>query len=229
MKIKVIILASLMALGAIASNAGPTRTLTEIQMLVDEGGFKHYPGLVTQNHKPRYPYVLGANLSVGSVAPKVTNAADLLAAAKKKQVVKVSGPTTFCYPVYKEMAKQNGVSCDAMMDHLDLHWDGEFTPETGVMSVVQSIIPTIEVHVTAHVGTSTSSSKPVVVVPVAPAEDNNNYHNDDAVDAFQDNESKGVEAATEAFHEANAEKFDITVDEAQKNFLNDFIECGTDC
>ena len=37
MKIKVIILASLMALGAIASNAGPTRTLTEIQALVDDG------------------------------------------------------------------------------------------------------------------------------------------------------------------------------------------------
>ena len=139
----------MVALTATLSSSAPQRTLSEIQKIVDEGGFKHYPGLVTKHRVPKAPYVLGANLSVGSVAPVVTDPDRLLRSAHKKQVVKVSGPTSFCYPIYEELARQNGVSCDIFMDHIEVRWDNDkndgrvFSPEIDVMSVVEAVLPAV--------------------------------------------------------------------------------------
>ena len=151
MKTKVITTLVLIAGLATGSSAGitfpgkhPLKSLSDIQMLVDDGGYLHYAGTKTETHTPQYPWVLGESIKSGKVAPRVIDPRALLQAAKKEQVVKVSGPISYCYPIYEELADQNKIGCEDLIEHLTLSWEEEgFVPETQVDVIVQMIVPTV--------------------------------------------------------------------------------------
>ena len=160
MKIKAALVVALVMTSATLSSSGPHKTLAEIQEIVDNGGYKNYPGIVRKYSTPQYPYVLGKHLEVGTVTPRVFNPQALLTAAKMKQEVRVSHARNtmadYCYPIYEELAAQNGVSCTYFMVHIEDHWDNDkndgkvFSAISDVMEVVKAVAEPVAREMTAQ-------------------------------------------------------------------------------
>ena len=143
--IKTVLLATALATSGLAAQASPLKSLSEIQSIVDMGGYEHYAGTKRVNFTPKTPWLLGDEIKVGMVAPRVMNINKLLLAASKEQVVRVAGPSDFCYPVYQEIADQNKVSCDMLMGHLELSMDN-FTAGSDVNTLVAMITPALKLN-----------------------------------------------------------------------------------
>ena len=101
-------------------------SLKEIVEGRKNGKFEYYPGVVRVNSfgakvLPGFPYILTSQFKKDAVLPEVKDIQALLRAAKKKQVVKVASTDTskfqIQFPVFKEIAKQNGISYDELMAH----------------------------------------------------------------------------------------------------------------
>ena len=165
---KAILLAGAVALSGAAVQSAPLKSLSEIQSIVDMGGYSQYAGTKRVNFTPKTPWLLGEAIAVGRVAPRVLNVNKLLLAASKEQVVRVAGPSDFCYPVYAELAEQNKVSCASLMGHLEVSMDN-FTAATDVQMVVDSITPALEAEQVRLAKESNREPGPdSVAEPVAP-------------------------------------------------------------
>ena len=90
--------------------------------------YQNYAGVVRDGPfgkiTPSSGYLFKDDLKIGSVLPSIVDAVDLLAAAKKEQKVLIAGDVwNVCVPVLAEIARQNQVSCNYLINHLNINWD----------------------------------------------------------------------------------------------------------
>ena len=96
----------------------PEHSLMDVQSYIDSGKWVHYPGVARLN--AAQGYLFNDELEHGTALPKVANPRALLEALKRDQVVLVASldSVAICFPIFQEIAKQNGVACDTLMRHL---------------------------------------------------------------------------------------------------------------
>ena len=96
-------------------------SLKEIQEGYNSGEkYQRYPGVRRENSCPSSGYLFCDNVKVGTVLPRIVDVSDLYRAAKKKQEVRpVAGLGVRVYfPVIEEIARQNQVSYEWLVEHL---------------------------------------------------------------------------------------------------------------
>ena len=117
------------AFAGIVTNGGqPLLSITDIQTKIDSGEFYNYPGVirVTEGGLRIGPtkgsgYIFADKFKPGMALPQVNDIAKLLKAIDKKDEVTLVASNEFilpCNPVFKELGRQNGVSCGEFMEHI---------------------------------------------------------------------------------------------------------------
>ena len=84
-------------------------------------------------------YLFEDKLVLGTALPRVSDGRALLLAARMDQVVQVAGPWSFEYPVLVEIARQNRVSTEWLIDYLNANWIGESNPQVALTAAVAEI------------------------------------------------------------------------------------------
>ena len=142
------ILITLMLMTPVAANAGfwdflKEPSLKDKQLSVDAGVGNYEVSDGTN----KVEYLFEADLEPGTALPKIKDGRALLREARKTQTVEVAGPWSFAYPVLVEIAKQNKVSVEWLIVHLNDNWIGEGS-STG-LNELNAVIAEIEVDVPA--------------------------------------------------------------------------------
>ena len=95
-------------------------------------------GLGIANGKSQTGYLFDTDLVIGTALPIINDGPALLAAARVDQTIEIAGPWSFEYPVLQEIARQNRVSTQWLINHLNDNWAHEdSSPELAIEQIVE--------------------------------------------------------------------------------------------
>lgn len=93
----------------------PSISLTEIQEKIDNGTYWNYPYIAGKSTTGLFE----DKLKKGTAIPQILNGNRLLHKLQSGKKLIVASNGLPCLPVFEELAKQNGISCDSLIDHLE--------------------------------------------------------------------------------------------------------------